>query len=89
MAPRQPIGASRQAQRPDMGRHMRAVGQERHGVIGRPQMISTTMNTAVTMAAHLARVSARECPRLERRDHASRCRGCAGRRGRYERDRVP
>src|SRR5476651_351078 len=35
MTPRQPIGAGRQAQRPDMGRHMRAIGQERHGVIGK------------------------------------------------------
>ena len=35
MTPRQPIGARRQAQRAHMGRHMRAVSQQRHGVIGK------------------------------------------------------
>ncbi len=33
MTPRQPIGAGRQPQRADMGRHMDAIGQKRHGVI--------------------------------------------------------
>ena len=33
MPPRQPIGARRQAQRPHMGRHVHAVGQQRHGVV--------------------------------------------------------
>ena len=33
MAPRQPIGPRRQAQRPDMGRHVRAIGQQGHGVV--------------------------------------------------------
>ena len=36
VTPRQPIGARRQAQRPDMGRHMGAIGEQRHGVIGKP-----------------------------------------------------
>ncbi len=31
----QPIGPGRQAKRPDMGGHMHAIGQERHGVIGK------------------------------------------------------
>src|SRR5579859_428554 len=35
MAARQPIGACRQAQGPHMSRHMGAVGQQRHGVIGK------------------------------------------------------
>ena len=35
MAPRQPIGARRQPQRPHMGRHVHAVGQKRHGMIGK------------------------------------------------------
>ena len=35
MTPRQPIGAGRQPQRADMGRHMSAIGQKRHGVIGK------------------------------------------------------
>src|SRR5581483_12219845 len=35
MAPRQPIGPGRQAQCSYMGRHMGAVGQKRHGVVGK------------------------------------------------------
>ena len=35
MTPRQPIGAGRQPQRPHMRRHMGAIGQKRHGVIGK------------------------------------------------------
>jgi hypothetical protein len=35
MTPRQPIGAGRQPQRAHMGRHMSAIGQKRHGVIGK------------------------------------------------------